>query len=132
MANKVKGEVVFLSIWTGAWTQVGGQKDITLDRGAGNMEVTNKNSDGWEEFLVGFKNWSCSFDAFLIENAVDPGFLQFESAFESRTITNFRISTENQTYTGLAIIEGLSMNGPIKDATSISFTLKGTAALVKA
>jgi len=131
MGSKVKGVDIYLEIWTGIWTPVGGQKDINIDRGASGIDVTDKDSGGWEESLVGIKNWGITFDAFLIEGALDAGYAQFEADFEAGNINNFRITTPNHTYTGLARIEGLVFTGPLSDASVISFTLKGTAALVK-
>ena len=131
MGSKQKGENIYLEVWTGVWTKVGGQKDITIDRGASSYDVTDKDSAGWEESLVGNKNWATSFDAFLIESADDAGFIQMETDWLAGNIQNYRITTPNHTYTGNAIIEGLSFTGPLTDASNISFTLKGTAALVK-
>jgi len=131
MGSKVKGTDIYVEVWTGAWTKVGGQKDVSIDRGASSISVTCKDSAGWEESLVGRKNWAISFDAFLIEGADDPGYLQIEASYEAGTTNNFRITTPNHTYTGTALIEGLSFTGPDGDASTIAFTLKGTAALVK-
>ncbi len=131
MGSKQKGVNIYLEVWTGAWTKVGGQKDCTIDRGASSYDVTDKDSGGWEESLVGIKNWSISFDSFLIESADDPGVLQLESDYEGDTINNYRITTPNHTYIGNAIIEGFSFTGPLSDASSVSFTLKGTGALAK-
>lgn len=132
MGAKVKGINIYLEVWTGVWTKVGGQKDVSIDRGASSIDVTDKDSGGWEESLAGIKNWAISFDAFLLEGADDPGFLQLEADYEAGNVQNFRITTPNHTYTGNALVEGLSFTGPLTDASSISFTLKGTAALVKA
>jgi len=131
MGSKVKGEDIYLEIWTGTWTKVGGQKDITIDRAAGGIDTTDKDSGGWEESLPGNRNWGISFDAFHIEGPNDPGFLQFETHFEAQSIGKFRLTTPGNTYTGNARIEGLSQSGPLTDASVISFTLKGTGALVK-
>lgn len=131
MGSKVKGNNIYLEIWTGAWTKVGGQKDITLDRAAGGIDTTDKDSGGWEESLPGNRNWGISFDAFHIENANDPGFLQFETHYEEQSLGRFRFTTPLNIYTGYARIEGLSQSGPQADASVISFTLKGTGALVK-
>lgn len=129
MVVKVKGTDVYVEVWTGTWTKVGGQKDATIDRGTSSIDVTDKDSAGWEEFLAGNKNWAISFDAFLIEN--DDGFLQIETSFEDAEINEYRITTPANAYIGKAVIEGLSFSGPLTDASSVSFTLKGTAALVK-
>ena len=128
---KIKGTTIYLSVWTGVWTKVGAQKDVTIDRGRATIETTNKDSDDWDEFLPSFKNWSISFDAFLIESPDDSGFVQMENDYDDDVIQNFRITTNTHTYTGLALVEGLSMTAALKDAGMAAFTLKGTAALVK-
>jgi len=129
MGDKVKGTLVYVEVWTGVWTPIGYQKDCTIDRGKSSIDVTNKDSGGWEESLDGYKNWAISFDAFLVEN--DAGLLQIESDFENDIIQNYRITTPAHVYVGKAVIEGLSFTGPDGDASVVSFTLKGTAALVK-
>ena len=126
---KIKGKNVYVEVHTGVWTKLGGQKDVSIDRGASSIDVTDKDSAGWEEKLVGNKNWSVSFDAFLIED--DAGLLQIESDFEADNIQNYRITTPAHVYTGHALIEGLSISGALADAGGVSFTLAGTAALVK-
>jgi len=127
--GKIKGKNVYLEVWTGVWTKLGGQKDVSIDRGASTIDVTDKDSDGWEEKLIGIKNWAISFDAFLIED--DAGLLQMEADFEGDNIQNYRITTPSHSYVGKAVIEGLSISGPLADAGNVSFTLSGTAALVK-
>ncbi len=131
MGSKVKGTAIYIEVWTGVWTKVGGQKDINIDRAAGGYDTTDKDSGGWEESVIGNKNWGISFDAFLLEDGDDSGFLQIESNYEDGVIGNYRIKTEKHTYVGLARIEGLNFTGPLTDVSNVSFTLKGTAALVK-
>jgi len=132
--GKVKGTLIYIEVNTGTegapvWTKIGYQKDCTIDRGAASMDVTNKDSGGWEESLVGYKNWAISFDAFHVED--DPAYLHIEADFEADTIDQYRITTPAHVFIGKAIIEGLSFTGPDGDASVVSFTLKGTAALVK-
>ena len=129
MGDKVKGTLVYVEVWTGVWTKLGYQKDCTIDRGKASIEVTNKDSGGWEESLPGYKNWAISFDAFLVED--DAGLLQMESDFENDIVQNYRITTPAHVFVGKANLEGFSFTGPDGDASVVSFTLKGTAALVK-
>ena len=132
--GKVKGNLIYIEVNTGTegapvWTKIGYQKDCTIDRGASSIDVTNKDSAGWEEALVGYKNWAISFDAFLVED--DAGLLEIESSFEGDSIDQYRITTPAHVFIGKAVIEGFSFTGPDGDASVVSFTLKGTAALVK-
>ena len=132
--GKVKGIDVYLKVNTGTegspvWTKVGGQKDASFDRGQSTIDVTDKDSEGNEEHLTGIKNWSLSFDAFLIED--NEYWLDIEDSFDAQTQLLYQIITPAHTYTGTATVESLSMSGPLADAGVVSFTLKGTAALTK-
>jgi len=131
---KIKGNDVYLKVNTGTeaspvWTKVGGQKDATFDRGAGTIDITDKDSQGWEENLPGLRNWSISFDAFIIED--DAGFLEIEDSFDNQAQKQFQIITPGHTYQGKATVESLSMSGPLGDAGVVSFNLKGTGSLAK-
>lgn len=131
---KIKGTDVYLKVNTGTegspvWTKVGGQKDATFDRGTSTIDVTDKDSSGWEENLPGTRNWSISFDAFLIED--DAGFLEIEGAHDDNLQKQFQIITPTHTYMGKATVEGLSFAGPDGDASVVSFTLHGTSSLQK-
>ena len=131
---KVKGKDIYIEVNTGTvgapvWTKVGGQKSCTIDRGTAAIDVSDKDSNEWEESLAGYKNWSIPFDAFLIED--DAAYLEIETSYEGGIIDQYRISTPAHVYIGYALIEGLSMGAPDGDASVVSFTLKGTAALAK-
>lgn len=132
--DKIKGEDVYLLINTGSeasptWTKLGGQTGATFDRGSATRDVTDKDSAGWEVNLPGRRNWSISFDAFLIED--DPGFEALEAAFDANEQDQFQIKTPLHDYVGKATIEGLSVAAPDGEVVTASFSLKGSAALVK-
>lgn len=134
--GKVKGEDVYLKVNTGTiaspvWTKCGGQTGASLERGGATRDITDKDSAGWEENIPGRRNWSISFDAFLIEN--DAGFLEIENAYDADPPEQrqFQIITPGFEYMGLASIEGLSVAAPDGEVVTASFTLKGTAVLTK-
>jgi len=134
--GKIKGMDIYLWVNTGteeapSFAKVGGQKDATFDRGSGTIDVTSKDSAGNEENLPGIRNWSLSFDAFLIETPIDPGFSEIETAYDAGEQRQFQIKTPTYTYQGKATIEGLSVAASLGDAGIASFSLKGTAALAK-
>lgn len=131
---KVKGLNIYLKVNTGTvgsptWTKVGGQKDATFDRGHATIDTTDKDSGGDEEHLVSTRNWSISFDAFLIED--NAGFLEVEAAFDAGTLKQFQVITPAATYMGTASVESLSISAALGDASVASFSLKGSAALAK-
>jgi len=129
--EKTKGTDVYLMVDVGseAWRKVGGQKDATFDRGVGTMDITNKNSAGDEEHLIGNKNWGISFDALLIED--DEGWLAIEAAYDAGTQLPYKFVTPGFDYKGKATVEALSISAPDADASVASLTLKGTGALTK-
>lgn len=131
---KVKGLNIYLKVNTGTvaaptWTKVGGQKDATFDRGAATIDTTDKDSGGDEEHLPSTRNWSVSFDAFLIED--NAGFLEVETAYDEGTLKQFQIITPAATYMGTASVESLSISAALGDVSVASFSLKGSAALAK-
>lgn len=132
--DKIKGEDVYLNINTGTeasptWTKLGGQTGAAFDRGGATRDVTDKDSGGWEENLPGRRNWSISFDAFLIED--DPGFEALEAAYDANEQSQFQIITPLHDYIGKATIEGLSVAAPDGEVVTASFSLKGTKSLAK-
>lgn len=129
--EKTKGTDVHLSVdvGTGAWRVVGGQKDATFDRGAGTMDITNKQSAGDEQHLVGNRNWSFSFDALLIED--DEGWLAIEAAYDAGEQLDYKFITPGFDYQGKATVEAMGIAAPDAEVTVVSLTLKGTGALEK-
>ena len=97
------------------------------------FDVTNKDSGGWAERLMGVRNWSITGDAFLAFDApmtMDDLF----SEMNARTSFNVRFSTEvsgDIYWHGTAFITSLSINAPQEDAASYSFTIEGTSALTQ-
>lgn len=134
--GKVKGIDIYLKVNTGTevspvWTKVGGQTGADFPRGLATMDTTDKDSGGHEEHLPGIRNWSISFDAFLIED--DAGFLEVENAYDANPPTQlqFQIITPGFTYMGKATVESLSISAAQDAASVAAFTLKGTAGLSK-
>jgi len=133
---KVKGIDIYLKVNTGtegspSWQKVGGQTGADFPRGLATMDVTDKDSGGDEEHLPGNRNWSVSFDAFLIED--DAGFLEIEDAFRADPPTQlqYQIITPGFAYMGKATVESLSVSAAQDAASVATFTLKGTAGLTK-
>lgn len=131
---KVKGTDIYLKVNAGTvgspnYQKVGGQKDATFDRGVSTIDVTDKDSGGDEAHLVGNRNWSITFDAFLIET--NEYWLDIEQSYDAGTQLLYQIVTPTHTYTGTATVESLSMSAAQADAGIVAFTLKGTGALTK-
>ena len=133
--TKIRGTDIYVEVNTGTeetptWIKVGGQGDATLTRSMGTIDVTDKDSQGWEEVLIGNRTAELEFDAFLIED--DAGFEALETAFEDRTEVDLRLTTPTQTYRGKFILTEFPIEAPKDDSATISFTLKANGAIAKA
>lgn len=132
----VTGVDFILAINTGTsgspvYTDIGGQRNATLNLGLGTTDVTTKDSSNWEESLPTIRNWSIDFDALLLET--DTGFLEVEDWYMNRTQLQVRFTTAaSNTYTGNVTVTSVSMETPHDGEAVISGTLQGTGALTKA
>ncbi|RJQ25447.1 MAG: phage tail protein [Peptococcaceae bacterium] len=112
------------------WTTVGGQRDGTLSLDSDGIDVTSKDNMGWADEIVGNNSWSMDFESLLLED--DAAFLELEDAYMSRSLVQVRFSTPaGKTYTGKARVT-LEISGPHDDMLTLSGTLTGAGALVKA
>lgn len=134
---KVRGLDVCVEVNTGTfgsptWTKVGGQKDASITFGLGEIEITDKDSAGWEESLPGNRSVEIEFDVFLIED--NAGYLEMKKGFWDATPKDLdlRLKTPAKTYRGYFRLGEMAGEAPLDDAASISFSLKLTGALTEA
>ena len=113
------------------WTDIGGQRGLSLDRNMDEIDTTDKNNAGHKESLPGLRGWSIDLDG-LVE--FDNGFAELESVWE----TNHKrahirlVRSDAVTYTGQATMTSLVMDAPLDDAATCSVSFTGAEALVKA
>jgi predicted secreted protein len=124
---KVAGTDVYIKVNTGTegapvWTKVGGQKDATMTKNLGAMDVTDKDSQGWEESLPGNKSIDLEFDGFLIED--DAGFLEMEKGFWEQKELMLQLITPAKTYQGKFRLTKAPVKGPEGGAATASFSVK--------
>jgi TP901-1 family phage major tail protein len=131
---KVKGVDIYVKVNTGTyetpvWTKVGGQKDASITFGLGDIDITDKDSAGWEENLPGNRNVEIEFDAFLIED--DAGFVEMKKGFWEATPKDLdlQLVTPAKTYRGYFRLTEMPFEAPLDDAATVSFSLKLTGAL---
>lgn len=135
---KVAGVDVLLKVNTGTdvtpvYTALGGQTSATLNRSAGTIDTTDKNSNGWAETMAGIKTWSVDCDSFVVLG--NAGLEALITAFEARTALKISIQvgtgTGSYTYTGSVVITDFPEEYPQDDAVSISLSLQGATPLVR-
>jgi len=132
---KVKGVDVYVEVNTGTeampvWTKVGGQKEATTTFSLAEIDVTDKDSAGFEENLAGNRVVEIEFDAFLIED--NAGFAEMQKGFWERKDLHLRLKTPTKTYTGKFRLTEMPLEGPGDDAASVSFSLKSIGTVTAA
>lgn len=134
---KVKGIAIYVEVNTGTygspvWTKVGGQKDASITFGLGEIDVTDKDSAGWEENLPGNRNVEIEFEAFLIED--NAGFVEMKKGFFDATPKDLdlRLTTPAHSYRGYFRLTEMPIEAPQDEAATVSFSLKLTGALTVA
>lgn len=133
MARKVAGVDVLLKVKKGAsYVTVGGQKGASLSRSAETIDVTDKNSEGWAESIVGVKSWSVDCDGFVCLG--DEAYELLETAFENREAIEIEIKVGDETgftRTGSAVITDFPEEYPSDDAVTFSVSLQGASKLTR-
>lgn len=137
LGNKVSGASVILNLVgeSDKLTPIGGQTGATINRSAETVDVTNKVSEGYKEYVATWKDWSIDCDAFVTLG--DEGQTQLETAFADGSAVNVSIrigddtNANGITYTGSALITSLSTSLGMDDAVSYSLSLQGTGALTR-
>lgn len=135
MSRKVAGVDVLLKVKdsTSQFIPVGGQKGASLSRSAETIDVTDKNSEGWAESIVGIKSWSVDCDGFVCLG--DEAYEILETAFDNRQAIDVEIkvgdATAGFTRTGKAVITDFPEEYPSDDAVTFSLSLQGASPLIK-
>lgn len=133
---KVRGLDVYVEVNTGThvspvWTKVGGQKKAKMAWKHESVDVTDKDSGGFKEKLTGLREVSVDFDAFLIEN--DAGFTQLKTGMIGTTIAlvEARLKTPSHYYTGYWALDGLDIEGDVKDASPVAFKMASSGVIAE-
>lgn len=135
MANtKVAGVDVLLKIKKDSgFVALGGQKGASLSRSAATIDVTDKNSNGWSENMVGIKSWSIECEGFVVLE--DDALAEIHKAFENRTAIEVEIAVGSGVkaykYTGKAVITDFPEEYNQDDAVTFSLSLQGASPLVR-
>lgn len=134
LGNKVAGASVILKIKKeNGFIPIGGQTGATINRNSETLDVTNKVSEGYKEYVAGLKDWSIDCDAFVTLG--DAGQEELEKAFAGGVAIDVEVrigSDENAggvTYVGKALITSLTTDLSQDDAVTYSLSLQGTGAL---
>ena len=110
------------------WTAVGAQRDAKLSRSMATIDVTNKQSGGWEESLPDNRSWSIDANALYVPD--DTAYEALEAAWEAQEAVQVLWEEANgDTYEGDAYITDFPKSAPHKDAVTIDVTFQGSGEL---
>lgn len=134
LGNKVAGASVILKVKKdSSYVPIGGQTGASINRNADTIEVTNKVSEGYREYVAGWKDWSIDCDAFVTLGDEGQTLLEEKFAKGEAIEVSVRIGGDSTatgvTYTGKAIITSLSTDLSQDDAVTYALSLQGTGAL---
>jgi hypothetical protein len=110
--------------------------ELSLDKKE--IDVTNLNSGGWDEFVVGSKGWSASTDALLCRTTdTSRGFDYLLDNYLNTTDASLAVAfktpfTGSRVLTGSAWLTGLkASNSGVNSKSTYSATFKGTGPIAK-
>lgn len=130
LGTKVSGASVLIMIGD---KPIGGQTGATINRTADTIDVTNKVSDGYKEYVASWKDWSIDCDAFVVLG--DTVQEELETAFEAGTAVTVhcRVGADAEangvTYEGSGVITSLTTDLGQDDAVTYSLSIQGSAKL---
>ena len=128
---KIRGKDIFVEVNTGTnqtpvWTKIGGATDASIDMSGEGIDVTDKDSNGWAESLIGIKSAEISSEHFMLDN--DAGYQELEEAYLNDTLLDLRFTVStSKFFRGMFRVSKLSVKGPLKEAgtVSVTFSLSG-------
>lgn len=131
MGTPVAGRVTDLEIETeadsGTFTMCGGLKDVRLSMSFGALDVTDKDSNGFDEFIAGQTN--ATITGTLNYEEDDPGQVKMITMAMGKEKRKFRfrpwgVSAGADQYVWSGIITSLEIDSPNKDPLSTPFTIQ--------
>lgn len=127
---KVKGVDILIYANTGTeaipvWTVVGGQRGATLSEKAEPIDVTAKDSGGYQEFEYGLASWTISADGVYVES--EAGYAALVNAMRQKQKIKVRWNEGGtDTYEGLALVTSRDLEGPYDGEATYSLELQGS------
>lgn len=130
----IAGKDILLSVWDSTGSKliaVAGQQGLTINRDKDTIEVTSKDSQGWKQNIVGFKEWSIDNDGVYVRDHESHKLMK--EAFDGDDpvlikVTNQKAKTD--LFGGLALVTSYPIEAPYDDVVTYTVTLTGTGALV--
>lgn len=130
----VAGKDLIMSLWDATGEQllaVAGQQSLTINRDGDTIEVTSKDSDGWKEFIMGFKEWSMDQDGIYVQGEHSHKLIgKFYDNGEPILIKVTNQTDEKDMFAGMGLITSYPIEAPYDDSVTFTINLQGTGKLV--
>lgn len=125
-----KGKTFLLKIGDGApsetFTSIGGMRTTSIDINNTSIDITDKDSDSWQELLAdgGGRNVTISCGGIFKDSATEADVLD---AAMAATLNNFQLVFENgDVFEGAFQIENLKYQGDNNDVVQYTFSMKSS------
>nr|BDD47702.1 hypothetical protein 4 [bacterium] len=121
--SKIKGTLIYLRFSS---VDVVGLTEKTLSVDADMLECTDQQSSGgWREYLVGNKGGTINVSGIYDDSAANGNLSEFTKLTDGTSVSFwFGEKTTGERYlSGTAYVSNYTVNGPLNDPASFSFTL---------
>ena len=113
---------------------IGGQQNCSLSLEADTIDISNKNSDGWADFIAGARSWTVSCDGQFITD--DAGQKALMAAFVDGENVKVRMKTKDEAenavfFGGEAAITSIELEAAYDDVCTLSLELQGKGKLAQ-
>ena len=106
---------------------VGGQKNCILNRMMTPINITNKITGEWSDSIAGLKSWNLTCQGMFIKD--EESFDQLEHAFYNGEKVKIKMSDNNRSYVGEALIVNFPITATYNDTFAYSITFTGAGEL---
>lgn len=130
----IAGKDILLSLWDSTGSTllaVAGQQGLTINRDKDTIEVTSKDSEGWKQNIVGFKEWSIDNDGVYVRD--HDSHKRLKEIFDGDDPVLIKVTnqkTKTDMFGGMALLTSYPIEAPYDDAVTYTASLTGTGALV--
>jgi len=128
-SSAVSGKLMTLSVEGALLAE---SRSFSIGLNEGTIDVTNRDSDWWGEYLRGRRDWTIDFEGLYISSDLAKHYLlyYYSTRLPSTSLTVIiTLADGTATLTGEALLTSLSFDGPFEDAAAVSGSLQGTSTL---
>lgn len=108
-------------------TEVAGQMNASVSQNTNIIDITNKITGEWEKSIAGRRSWEVRCSGLKIQGAA--AFEKLQNAFNNGTEVNIKLSDDNISYQGQALISSFPLVANYNDTYTYNVIFKGVGIL---